>query len=115
MNGSNDVIVLIVLGILGLLAFFKPILIYNAMKNGSRGISPLNLFTMGVVYILLAVAVIKLYYARPHTSLICSIVLFLLGLWNIYFGFRLRKLKNAPKIDSGDNDPEEKDNPETKA
>ena len=105
-------LMLVILCVLGLLAFFKPILLYRGMKNGGNGVSPLNLFTMGAVYIALAFVVIKIYYAKFQFSLLFAIILVLLGLWNIYFGILVKKLKPEPEDDAKEDD--RKDGPETK-
>jgi hypothetical protein len=99
MTGSNELLIVSILCVMGLLAFFKPILLYRGMKRGGEGVSPLNLFIMGAVYIVLSILVIKLYYQRNPLSLAFSIVLFLLGLWNIWFGILVRKLEKTEDND----------------
>ncbi|MFZ2655355.1 MAG: hypothetical protein WAX69_10555 [Victivallales bacterium] len=116
---SNDILLAVVVGIIGLLAFFKPILLYNGMKDGSnKNVSYLHFFIIGIVYIALSVLILKFYYAKNNLSLIFSIILVLLGFWNIYFGLLVKKLKpgtdDAEEKESEDTKAEIKDQPESK-
>jgi len=118
---SNDILLAVVVGIIGLLAFFKPILLYNGMKDGSnKNVSYLHFLIVGIVYIALAALILKCYYDKNKLSLLFSIVLILLGFWNIYFCFRVRKLQSAKVNDPDDEEPEDKkaevkDQPEAKS
>ena len=106
---SNDILLAVVVGIIGLLAFFKPILLYNGMKDGrNKNISHLHFFIIGIVYIALSVLILKFYYAKNSLSLIFSIILVLLGFWNMYFGFLVKKLKPETENDPEEIEPEDK-------
>jgi len=113
---SNDILLVVVVGIIGLLAFFKPILLYNGMKDGSnRNISYLHFLLIGITYIALSVLILKFYLTKNNLSLIFSIILVLLGFWNIYFCFLVRKLKPAAdEKDPEENKEEASDKPESK-
>ena len=62
---SNNMIILVVATLIGIMAFAKPVIIYNNMKNRiNKGVSCFHFFVMGAVYIALSGAILSFFYDK---------------------------------------------------
>ncbi len=109
---------LIIIGIMGILIFFKPVLIYHNMKSGGKGVSPLNLFMIGLSYFAIAIILYMMSKREPGNAYMIypSIFLVLLGFWNLLFAYLVKQLANqsSPELPGAVEKPstdEKKDNP----
>jgi len=105
----NGMVISVVAILIGALAFAKPVIMYNSMKNRiSKSVSCLHFFVMGIVYIALSVGLLSFFYDKNRFAPLFFAIFFLLGLWNAYYGYLVIRLKKG----NPDSDAEK---PETKS
>lgn len=90
----NNIIIGVAAILVGIMACAKPVIIYNNMKNRtSKGVSCFHFFVMGTVYIALSGGLFSFLYGRNRFAHLFFAIFFLLGLWNIYYGYLVVRLK----------------------
>ena len=90
----NNIVLLVAAILVGIMACAKPVIIYNNMKNRtSKGVSCFHFFVMGAVYIALSGGLFSFLHGKKPFAHIFFAIFFLLGLWNIYYGYLVARLK----------------------